>query len=144
MFFLNKRDTKYGIADLAASGGVSRRTVRYYVRRGLLPAPTGIGRGNHYTQEHLDCLIQIRTWQEEGVSLADIERRIHDDPEPVPIITQTNWCRVSPHPGVELHISSPLQISVAAANQIIESLRHTILQHVKPEIDGSQFTGEES
>ena len=69
-----KRDTKYGISELATLGEVSRRTVRYYVQRGLIPAPTGTGRGKHYTPEHLERLIRVRTWQEEGVSLAEIER----------------------------------------------------------------------
>ncbi|MBA2355458.1 MAG: MerR family DNA-binding transcriptional regulator, partial [Acidobacteria bacterium] len=38
----------YAIGDLAALGGVSRRTVRYYVQGGLIPPPEGLGRGNHY------------------------------------------------------------------------------------------------
>ena len=44
---------RYGIAELAALGGVTRRTVRYYVQQGLLPAPLGVGRGRHYGPEHL-------------------------------------------------------------------------------------------
>ena len=59
-----REDTSYSIGELAALGGVSRRTVRYYVQRGLLQAPTGLGRGRHYTQRHLDTLIRIRKLQE--------------------------------------------------------------------------------
>lgn len=33
---------------MAELGGVSRRTVRYYVQEGLLSAPLGVGRGRHY------------------------------------------------------------------------------------------------
>ena len=38
---------RYNIDELADLGGVSRRTVRYYVQEGLLPAPLGVGRGRH-------------------------------------------------------------------------------------------------
>lgn len=60
---------RYSIQELADLGGVSRRTIRYYVRRKLLPTPTGTGRGKHYTQEHLDTLIRIRELQESGETL---------------------------------------------------------------------------
>ena len=49
-------ETRYGIQELADLGGVTRRTVRYYVRLGLLPPPLGTGRGKHYSQEHVDEL----------------------------------------------------------------------------------------
>ena len=54
-------------------GGVSRRTVRYYIQRGLLAAPTGVGRGRHYTQGHLDTLIRIRELQE---SITELTRAL--------------------------------------------------------------------
>jgi hypothetical protein len=34
---LLSQEPRYGIDELAERGGVSRRTVRYYVQRGLLP-----------------------------------------------------------------------------------------------------------
>jgi DNA-binding transcriptional MerR regulator len=37
----------YAIGDLAELAGVSRRTIRYYVQEGLVPAPLGLGRGSH-------------------------------------------------------------------------------------------------
>ena len=60
------RTTRYAIGDLADLGGVSRRTVRYYVQEGLLPAPFGVGRGNHYGPEHLDQLLRVKALQEWG------------------------------------------------------------------------------
>lgn len=122
----------YGIADLARLGGVSRRTVRYYVQRGLLPVPTGTGRGSHYTQAHLDQLVAVRTLQEQGVPLAEIAARLDaagpvdgavaqgpETPEtdrppaaaaahplmaaPPPPPTSL-WTRVALRDGVELHL----------------------------------------
>jgi DNA-binding transcriptional MerR regulator len=65
-------DERYGIEDLARLGGVSRRTVRYYVQEGLLPAPEGAGRGAHYGPRHLDRLLAVKSMQEGGLSLDEV------------------------------------------------------------------------
>ena len=67
-----REQPRYSIGELADLGGVSRRTVRYYVQRGLLEAPTGLGRGRHYTRRHLDTLTRVRKLQEAGYGLAEI------------------------------------------------------------------------
>jgi DNA-binding transcriptional MerR regulator len=71
----------YGIKELAELGGVTRRTVRYYVQRGLLPTPLGTGRGPHYTVAHLERLIHIRKLQETGVPLAEISAQLDGIPQ---------------------------------------------------------------
>jgi DNA-binding transcriptional MerR regulator len=77
----NRDERCYGIKELAELGGVTRRTVRYYVQRGLLPTPLGTGRGPHYTSAHLERLIHIRTLQEAGVPLAEIAARLNGAPQ---------------------------------------------------------------
>src|SRR5262244_4041996 len=77
----NLDERRYGIEELAELGGVTRRTVRYYVQRGLLPTPLGTGRGPHYTPAHLERLIQIRKLQETGVPLAEITARLDGVPQ---------------------------------------------------------------
>ena len=67
---------RYAIGDLADLGGVSRRTVRYYVQEGLLPAPLGVGRGNHYGAEHLEQLLKVKALQEAGRTLDEIRREL--------------------------------------------------------------------
>ncbi len=129
-----ERDTRFGIKELAALGGVSRRTVRYYVQRGLLPSPTGTGRGSHYTQAHLDQLIQVRTWQEDGVTLAEIEQRLglvpapdkEDDPAAIAVPDGTAWKRVVLHPGVELHVETQTRLTEADAERILASIRSVL------------------
>jgi DNA-binding transcriptional MerR regulator len=93
------------IEELASRGGVSRRTVRYYVQRGLLPRPTGVGRGRHYTEAHLERLIEVRRLQEAGVPLAEIASG-PSAPAPVPesSIEARAWWRVVLADGVELHV----------------------------------------
>lgn len=72
-------ETSYKLDELAAAAGVSPRTVRYYVQRGLLPAPAFRGRDTAYTGEHLLRLRAIKRLQESFLPLdaiqAELEKR---------------------------------------------------------------------
>lgn len=99
----------YSIGDLARLGGVSRRTVRYYVQRDLLPAPVGTGRGSRYTESHLATLIRIRELQEAGAPLAEIAGRLEGPPAPAELVAPSalpwsTWTRIVLRDGVELHL----------------------------------------
>src|SRR5215471_5256425 len=98
----------YGVEELAERAQVSRRTVRYYVQRGLLPPPRGLGRGKHYTEAHLATLVRIKELQESGVPLDDIAERLQGR-EPLrvvgePLASQIAWTRIALLPDVELHL----------------------------------------
>lgn len=59
----------YRLQELAEVCGVKPRTIRYYVQRGLLPAPTFRGPETAYDQDHLYRLQAIRHLQERFWSL---------------------------------------------------------------------------
>jgi DNA-binding transcriptional MerR regulator len=65
-------DRTFSIDDLAALAELPRRTVRYYIQVGLVDRPVGLGKGAHYTQRHLEQLLQVRKWQLAGLSLERI------------------------------------------------------------------------
>src|SRR4029453_1364750 len=105
---------RYAIAELATLGGVSRRTVRYYVQERLIPQPLGVGRGKHYPPEPLEQLLRGKAMQETGRTLDDIRRALgqrpqvrgaqepaHEESPP-----RSLWRRIAVTPGVELHVSS--------------------------------------
>ncbi len=71
---------RYAIGDLARLAGVSRRTIRYYLEEGLLDPPLGRGRGRNYDERHLRRILQIRTLQEQGLSLSDARRALRGAP----------------------------------------------------------------
>ena len=107
----------YNADELADLGGVSRRTVRYYVQEGLIPAPLGVGRGRHYGRAHLDRLLAVKAQQEAGLTLDDIRA----GRAPVPgggggeprtrrLIPRTAWRRLEIAPGVELHVSDGIRL----------------------------------
>jgi DNA-binding transcriptional MerR regulator len=108
--------SRYAIGDLATLGGVSRRTVRYYVQEGLIQPPLGLGRGNHYTPEHLQQLLRVKELQEAGRTLEEIRRELGPkgeraarkhaasvEEQPLP---RSLWRRLPLAPGVELHVDS--------------------------------------
>jgi len=110
-----------GIAELAGLGSVTRRTVRYYVQEGLLPAPRGVGRGDHYGPEHLERLLRVKGLQERGLTLevirreltapssrsaAQVDRNVTVDLS----IPRGTWVRLDVAPGVEIHVASGLRL----------------------------------
>ena len=109
---------RYAIGDLARLGGVTRRTVRYYVQEGLIPPPLGVGRGNHYGAEHLEQIIRVKTMQEAGRTLDEIRqgpsnrasvRRKADTAEAVRV-DRSIWRRLTLAPGVELHLAGNVRL----------------------------------
>jgi DNA-binding transcriptional MerR regulator len=64
------------IDELAADAAVPVRTVRFYIAEGLLPGPSGRGRGASYGEEHRLRLRLIRRLVEQRVPLAEIGDRL--------------------------------------------------------------------
>jgi DNA-binding transcriptional MerR regulator len=107
----------YAIGDLAELGGVSRRTVRYYVQEGLLPAPLGLGRGNHYGPAHLEQLLKVKAMQEAGRTLEEIKRALSGTGErgsreqaAETSLDRSVWRRITIAPGVEVHVSGGIRL----------------------------------
>lgn len=138
-------DARYAVGDLATLGGVSRRTVRYYVQEGLIPVPEGLGRGNHYGPAHLEALLRVKAMQEHGQTLDDIRRSLQGRAGPVgrtglprspgpaappaePAAARSLWHRVSIAAGVELHIAGGELPSRAA----LRELHDWCLRHLAP------------
>ncbi|AUX41143.1 MerR family transcriptional regulator [Sorangium cellulosum] len=68
--------TTYKLDDLAGEAGVAPRTVRYYVQRGLLPAPEFRGKDTSYGREHLARLRAIKVLQQAHLPLEEIQARL--------------------------------------------------------------------
>jgi DNA-binding transcriptional MerR regulator len=102
----------YNIDTLAQKTGLTRRTIRYYVQRGLLPRPEGGGRGHYYTEEHLARVEVLQRWRSQGVPLEKMKELLSGEPiaSAAPAIAEapstklevSHWIRVSIRPDVEL------------------------------------------
>ena len=64
------------ISDLTERTGLTRRTIRYYIQRGLVDQPNGVKRGAWYTQRHLQQLLAIKYLQDGNLTLEEIGRRV--------------------------------------------------------------------
>lgn len=139
---------RYAIGDLARLGGVSRRTVRYYVQEGLIPPPLGVGRGNHYGPEHLDRILQVKALQEAGRTLDEIRRTSTDvdaeasagQPVAVPTIERSLWRRITLAPGVELHIAGDVRLPAPGR---LQDLSAWCRRHLTPTTGPENEAGDE-
>jgi DNA-binding transcriptional MerR regulator len=66
----------YRLDELALEAGVSPRTVRYYVQRGLLPAPEFRGKDTVYGRDHLLRLRAVKQLQGRHLPLDEIQARL--------------------------------------------------------------------
>ncbi len=78
----------WSLAELSEQAGVPRRTIRYYIARGLLEGPVKAGPRSAYGPGHLERLQRIQALQGEGLTLAEIARVVAGPvaellPEPV-------------------------------------------------------------
>jgi DNA-binding transcriptional MerR regulator len=111
-------EPRYAIGELADLGGVSRRTIRYYVQENLLPPPFGVGRGNHYGRAHLDQLLRVKALQESGRTLDEIRSEIQPRGQRANVVdaavearlSRTLWRRLTLAPGIELHVSRDVRL----------------------------------
>jgi DNA-binding transcriptional MerR regulator len=136
-----RKHTRMKLDELAERAGVSPRTVRYYVQRGLLTAPEFRGPDTVYEAEHLARLRAIRALQARhlpldaiqealsGRTLDEVERiargelptdlvatapvsRSHDDDErPAEVERVTRYALA---PGLELHLTDSASPAVRA------------------------------
>ena len=67
----------YSIRDLEQVTGVTRTTIHYYLRQGLLPRPQKTAASRSlYTDEHVKILKRIAQLKQEGHSLLEIENEL--------------------------------------------------------------------
>ena len=69
----NSTEPKLGIGDVARAAGVSRSAIRYYERRGLLPAPERSSGRRCYDARILQLLRVIEVSKAAGFTLKEIE-----------------------------------------------------------------------
>jgi DNA-binding transcriptional MerR regulator len=107
-------EANYSVAELAELGGVSRRTIRYYIQEDLLPPPLGVGRGRHYADRHLEQLLRVKSMQERGMTLEEIRGTLRGRQgallEAVTAVPRTSWTRIELVPGLELHVSAEFKL----------------------------------
>jgi DNA-binding transcriptional MerR regulator len=75
----------YRIGELATLAGVTRRTVHYYINKGLIPPAEGAGVNSYYKTDHLNRIRLIRELQKSYLPLEEI-RKIIKPLEPAGVV----------------------------------------------------------
>jgi Ca-activated chloride channel family protein len=139
------------LVDLARRAGVSPRTVRYYVQRGLLPPPTFHGPDTVYEADHLLRLRAIRRLQERFLLLEEIQAQLERaspvelhkiadgkdvtapsrrvaaaEPSPPSRSREEHWTRWQLLPGLELHVSKGADSATRALAEQLRALGHEV------------------
>jgi DNA-binding transcriptional MerR regulator len=81
----------WSLAELAEETGISPRTIRYYISRGLLDGPTVAGRGAAYGKDHLARLRAIQELQGQGAMLSEIGRLLEGGPPQDSLPSPESW-----------------------------------------------------
>ena len=72
---------KYKVSELAEKAGVTKRTIHYYISKGLMLPPEGNGINSLYNDEHLERIFLIKKLQAEYMPLNKIREYILENPK---------------------------------------------------------------
>ncbi len=130
-------DTQYTLFELEAATGVPARTIRFYIQRELVDRPFGEKRGAYYSAKHVEQLLRIRRWSEDGLSLERIARLLSSDAAPPKLAPEPGTIAVRTHvhlrAGIELVISpDEIELDQAELRQLIRSILDATDQAVGP------------
>lgn len=99
----------FSIEELCRLTDSSRRTVRYYIQKGLCPRPVGETRSAVYDERHVEAILRIKRLSAQGVRLEDIpaardltqERLAGPEPGSIRVMRH-----IAVAPGIELVVDS--------------------------------------
>lgn len=86
----SQKDT-WTLAELAEETGLSARTIRYYISRGLLDGPVVAGRRATYGAGHLERLKAIQKLQTRGMTLAEVRHALAGESEEEELPSPATW-----------------------------------------------------
>lgn len=103
-------EKNFSLDELCHLTGVQKRTVRFYIQKGLVERPIGERRSARYTDKHLEQLLTIQKWQDAGLSLDRIGQLLSgQDTDDVPPMRRLPgsievWSHLVITDGLELHV----------------------------------------
>ena len=96
---------EYKVSELAEKAGVTKRTIHYYISKGLLLPPKGSGVNSLYNDEHLQRILLIKKLQAEYMPLNKIREYILENPtEKVQKNTKEIKTKIARDEGQEIYI----------------------------------------
>lgn len=127
---MKEKEHLYTLDELSKLVDLPRRTVRYYIQIELIDRPEGVGRGAHYTPRHLEQLIEIRKWQQAGLSLERIREllTVGETGAPVPPPRPREKGAIEVRSHVLIDDGLELTIDPARSNLAPEDVRQLVAE----------------
>ena len=75
---MKNQEKKIDINELCALVDIKKRKLRYYIQKKIIDSPEGTGKGAFYTHKHLEQLLVLKKWKNEGLSLERIREIIQN------------------------------------------------------------------
>lgn len=94
---------EYKVSELAEKAGVTKRTIHYYISKGLLLPPIGSGVNSVYNDDHLERILLIKKMQAEFMPLNKIREYILENPKEKVTPKQVK-AKVTKAPNQEIYI----------------------------------------
>ncbi len=82
---------RFSLRQLAEKAGITPRTLRFYIARGLVSGPGKAGRGADYGESHLKQIQQVRRFQDKGLTLSEIAHRLAAPAGDAPTLPSDAW-----------------------------------------------------
>ncbi len=108
------------LAELSQESGIPRRTIRFYISRGLIEGPVKAGKHSAYDWTHLKRLRRIQQLQAKGMTLAEIGRELVKGNVRVRLARPVTWQSYTIADDVTVNVRSG--VSPWRMKQIRESL----------------------
>ena len=83
---------KFSLEELSELTGISRRTIRFYIQKGLMNGPEGEKRGAYYTTEHLEDLLRIKRMTGKHIPLNEIRKADTEEERPALQVGSVTVC----------------------------------------------------
>lgn len=122
----------YSLDELEELTGIAKRTIRFYIQKGLVEAPFGARRTPRYTSKHLEQLLLVKQFKAAGLNLSKIAESMSSGPESLTQKTMNAGevnviSRVHISPGIALDIDRQQS---DLSEEAIRNLADAIIQHL--------------
>ncbi len=128
---------EYKVSELADKAGVTKRTIHYYISKGLLLPPEGSGVNSLYNDEHLKRILLIKKLQAEYMPLNKIREYILDNPtEKVKKESKEIKTKIHTDKGQEIYIRENIcdVFEIHYSEESAKKYRH-IIENVKKYVE---------
>jgi len=128
---------KYKVSELADKAGVTKRTIHYYISKGLLLPPEGNGVNSLYNDGHLERILLIKKLQAEYMPLNKIREYILENPaEKIQNNTKEIKTKIIRDEGQEIYIRENICdiFEIHYSEQNGEKYKH-IIENVKKYVE---------